>query len=67
MREGLEDEPPEGPVSGGALVDAFHLGARLLDEQVVLDAGGASGDARHAPRQLSKWLTIASESSVASS
>jgi hypothetical protein len=48
VREGGEEEAAEERVGGGARDVAFDLSATVLDELVVLDAGGAGGHAGHA-------------------
>ena len=48
MGEDLEAEAAEGPVGQGALGAALDLGAHLLDEDVVSDAGRAGRHAGHA-------------------
>src|ERR1035437_2680756 len=52
MRKGGEQQIAEEGVAGGARNVAFHLGARIFDELVVLYAGGTRGHARHAAKAV---------------
>ena len=50
--ERCEEESAEETVGGGAGDVAFNLGAGVLDELIVLDAGGTGGHAGHAAKTI---------------
>ena len=52
VREGGEEKLAEEAIRGGARDIAFHLGARVFDQLVVLHSRGAGGHAGHAAQAI---------------